>query len=473
MATDQDQPRRGLLDRYPLYTKLAFLILLILLSTIPLAMIRGLVLERQLLSRTVAHEVSSSWGGEQRIVGPVLIVPYTETSKREVVNPHKKEPSDPDFIEKEIVEKKFLFALPEHLTIDGEVTPKTRYRGIYEVRLYTAQTAFSGRFAKPDFAALGIENPIEVHWDRARVVIQISDLTGSLNAIALQWGDASLPFAASGQGNQVFASLPNLDRPGPWPAAFSFQVDLNGSGSLGFLPLGQSTEVALRSAWPHPGFTGAFLPKVSEIDDKGFTARWEVSHLARRLPQQWTSDTANAPHLMQAAQHRGLTTRLVDPVDHYLKVERSVKYGLLFVVLVGAALTILEIVSGGRLHFVQYGMIAAALLIFYLLFLSLSEVFGFSPAYLVAAAASVMLIALYTARIMGSLRHGGLVAFLLSVIYGYLYWTLRSEDYALLSGSLVLFVALAAAMYVTRNVDWHALGRSVARSSPSGRATEA
>ncbi len=459
MTRGEETPRRGFVERYRLYFKLAFLILLVLLSVIPLAMIEGVVNERQHLSYAVAREVSGSWGGEQRIVGPVLIVPFTETRKEQVANPDRTEPGDPYFIEKEVTERKHLFLLPETLTIDGTLTPKTRYRGIYPVRLYTAETSFAGRFARPDFTTLGIENPIEIHWDRAKAELLISDLTGSLNAVMLDWNGAALPFATGQDGMQVRAFLPNLERADTWPAAFSFQVDLNGSRSLGFLPLGQSTEVTLRSSWPHPGFTGAFLPKVSEIGAEGFLARWEVSHLARGLPQQWAAKAGTAREIMDMARHRGLTTRLVDPVDHYLKVERSVKYGLLFVVLVSGALMILETVSGGRLHFVQYGMIAAALFVFYLLFLSLSEIVGFTPAYAVAAGASTLLIALYSGKIMASARQGGLVGALLAVIYGYLYLTLRSEDYALLSGSFVLFAALAAAMYATRNVDWHRLGR--------------
>lgn len=458
--------------RLQVYLKIGFLLLLVLGSLIPLEMVRGLVLERQGLSFSVKQEVSATWGRDQQIIGPVLTVPFQEKRVVQVRNPKKD--AEPAFVEKVVFDDHRLHLLPEVLDIDAEAASSVRRRGIYEVPLYTARTRFSGSFGRPDLEALGIGPEDKVLWDKARIEVYVTDLSGSLNAISLTWDGRELPFrldaAAVAGASRIVAPLAGLRPDRGAVSDFAFDVDLNGSGSFGVLPLGKTTEMSLTSSWPHPGFTGGALPSDAEISAQGFTADWQVSHFARQIPQQWRSDLMPVETLVQQAYDKGLLTRLVEPVDHYLKAERSVKYGVLFVVLVCTLLFGFEVMAGGRVHFVQYGLIVAALCIFFLLLLSLSEILGFAAAYAIAAALSVTLVALYVAKVAGGWRRGGLVTGLLAGIYGYLYITLQSEDHAMMMGSLLLFAALAALMFATRNVDWYGLGAEVQRRAPISQA---
>ena len=464
--------------KFQVYLKIGFLLLLVLGSLIPLDMVRSLVLERQGLSFSVKQEVSATWGQDQRIVGPILMIPFEEKRITQVRNPIKD--AEPAYIDKVVFDRYRLYLLPEALTIDAEASTSIRKRGIYEVPLYTARTQFTGSFGRPDLEALGIGPEDRVLWDKARIEVFVSDLSGSLNAVSLNWGGKEVPFrldAAEVAGaSRIVAPLAALGLERAQSSDFSFDIDLNGSGSLGVLPLGKATEMSLASSWPHPGFTGSALPSDSEITTEGFTAQWQVSHFARQIPQQWRNDLMQVESLVQQAYTKGLLTRLVEPVDHYLKAERSVKYGVLFVVLVCALLFGFEVMAGGRVHFVQYGLIVAALCIFFLLLLSLSEVLGFAAAYAIAAILSVTLIAFYVAKVAGGWRRGGIVTATLAGIYAYLYITLQSEDHAMMMGSLLLFAALAALMFTTRNVDWYRLGSEVQRravTSQAGRSGQA
>jgi inner membrane protein len=147
-------------------------------------------------------------------------------------------------------------------------------------------------------------------------------------------------------------------------------------------------------------------------------------------------------------------------VDFYLQAERSVKHGALLVVLILAAIFVFEVVAPVRIHLFQYALVGFALCLFYLLLLSLSEVIGFFAAYASAAVMSTALITLYVAGVLASRKRALLIAGVLTAVYGYLYVVLQLEALALVSGALGLFVALAAVMYATRNVDWYALGRA-------------
>lgn len=464
--------------RLQIYFKTGFLFLLVLGSLIPLEMVRSLVLERQGLSDAVKQEVSATWGQDQRIVGPILMVPFEEKRIVQVPNPDK-DATQP-FVDKVVFDQRRFYLLPEALEITADAASSVRRRGIYEVPLYTLRSRFSGSFAGPDPEALGIGPDDRVLWDKARIEVYVADLSGSLNAISLDWAGRQVPFRLDSTevagSSRIVAPLAALAEARRWPADFSFEVDLNGSGSFGVLPVGKTTRMTLTSSWPHPGFTGSVLPAASEITPEGFTADWEVSHFARQLPQQWRSDLIEVHGVVQQSYAKGLVTRLIEPVDHYLKAERSVKHGVLFVVLVCAVIFAFEVMAGGRVHFIQYGLIAAVLCIFFLLLLSLSEVLGFTAAYATAAVLSLALIALYVTKAAGGRRRGGGVALLLTGIYGYLYITLESEDHALLLGSFLLFGALAAVMFATRNLDWYALGGAVQRrasTSQAGRSDQA
>jgi inner membrane protein len=446
--------------RHQSYVKIAILGLLVAASLLPLQSIRGLILERQETSIAAEEDIVGSWGGEQRIVGPVLVVPLTMgPTNRDVTS------SDMDTgityaddgggskIDR-------LFITPESLSIDVELRPQVRRRGIYETLLYTAEATISGAFAPPDLEALGIGDNGRWQWDEARIEVYVFDNRGIIDASNLDWNGVLLPFqAGKSENSELVASLPPLAfAQATRPLSFSFKLDLKGSRSFGFTPLGGKTAATIRSPWPHPSFYGGFPPIETSVTDDGFEARWELSRFERELKRAWLGNDDTIERIRLRTTIRGALVALIDPVDHYLKSERSVKYGILFVILVSSVLFVFEIVSGARVHPIQYGMVAAALCLFFLLLLSLSEAIGFDAGYLVAAGLTVALLSFYIAGVLRSRRRGAALAGLLAVVYGYMYLTLRSEDHALLLGSVLLFGVLAGAMIVTRRLDWYAVG---------------
>ncbi|MEM7224204.1 MAG: cell envelope integrity protein CreD [Pseudomonadota bacterium] len=443
-------PALGLLARHQGTLKLAVIGLIVLLSLYPLHRIHEIVRERQATSHQVEQEIAEVWGGAQEIVGPILAVPIALDPQGVMPDPNGRGVGQ---------KPRTLFVLPESLTIDSRIEPEVRARGIYEAILYRSQSAFSGSFGRPDLGALGLEEE-DLQWDQAWLEVRISDLRGLVDVQEVTWNDAALELGLAAPGRPaVTAALPASGAAeGTWPARFAITLSLNGSQALAFLPLGQQSEVALASPWPHPSFAGDLLPGESTIDGAGFTARWSLSRFHRSLADAWVQSADDPGALLKSANLRQIAVRLVEPVNHYLMSERSVKYGLLFVALVSAVLFVFEAVAGARVHPVQYVMVAAALCLFFLLLLSLSEVIGFSAGYAVAAGLTTTLLAGYVTSVLKSRRRGAALGGLLLLVYGTLYLTLRSEDHALLLGSSLLFVALALAMFATRKIDWYALG---------------
>ena len=144
------------------------------------------------------------------------------------------------------------------------------------------------------------------------------------------------------------------------------------------------------------------------------------------------------------------------PVEGHRMVERSLKYSVLILTLVFTAFFLFETLAGLKLHAVHYGLVGAALCLFYLALLALGEVLTPGQAFVGAAVASSLLITLYSVSILRSSVRASLIAGLLAGEYGVLYVVLRMENFALLAGTTALFVVLAALMYFTRNVDWFA-----------------
>jgi inner membrane protein len=419
---------------------------LILLLMIPLAMVGMLVGEREATRFVVEREVAEKWGGDQLLVGPILSVPYryrTFGPNGEVLS--------------HVGHTRFL---PAILDIEGDVRPEIRYRGIYEVALYDVGLRWTGEFERPDPGIWKI--PAEdVLWDEAVLVVGIPDLRGIKRAVVARWGDEALTFepgpgAVALCASGIHARILHLEEAAPGERVpFSFELDLNGSRELLFSPLGKETRLSLTSTWPSPSFTGQFLPDSREVRPNGFTAEWNISYLTRPFPQEWKDNEVTADLLAQWTS--GVS--LFQPVDSYTKTSRTTKYGILFLFMTFAVYFLFEILGRLRIHPFQYLLVGFALCLFYLLLLSLSEHLGFGKAYLVASAGTVGLIAAYSGSVLGSFRRAAAIGAGLAGLYAYLYVLLQLEDYALVLGSLGLFALLAAAMALTRRVDWYAVGR--------------
>jgi inner membrane protein len=426
-----------------------FLGLILLLFLIPLALIRGLVEERESYRRAAEDELIAQWGGEQTLAGPFLVVPYVrrqQDEKGQVL---------------EYTEQAFF--LPEELEAVVEAKPQKRRRGIYEVTLYTARLHLTGSFrpSSPGAFAAWRVAPQDVRWQEAFLALELPSPRGLADRVRLAWsldgrgletdfhaGTALLGlFEGRAEAGGIRAPLASARAGG----RFTLELRLKGGRSLSFLPLGRQTRVRMSSPWPAPRFSGAFLPASRELLSSGFQAEWYVVSLSRGYPQAWRQGEVG-PAALEASR---FGVDLMVPVDAYQKVLRSVKYGVLFVLLPFLVFFLFELFSARRVHAMQYLLVGFAECLFYLLLLSVSEHLGFGATYLAAAVATVGLIAFYAGFALGDRRRGLLLAPVLAAAYAFLYAALQSEDYALLIGSLGLFAILAAVMVLTRRVDWY------------------
>jgi inner membrane protein len=422
-------------------------LILILLS--PVSMITGLVGERQHTHDSAVEEVSAKWGFAQTIGGPVLTVPYLVHIR-----------VDSNDVRTETRQAHFL---PHDLRVEGTVVPEIRYRGLYRVILYTAALRISGDFARPDFARLGIAES-DIVWKDAALSVGVTDMRGIRDSVPVTWGEQRFRTEPGVRETGVFDRGVNASVPesaGWLPEAkrsFTVVVNVNGSRDLSFLPVGKETTVRLTSAWQHPSFGGAFLPDQRDISANGFSASWKVLDLNRGFPMQWTGSLGS-----QDSSAFGVT--LVQPVDRFQKVTRATKYAALFVTLTFLAFLMVEVMRKKRLHPMQYLMVGLAVVLFYALVLSLSEHVPFAAAYLTAAAATVGLVCGYARAVVKEWSAALWIGGLLTSLYVYLYVLLQLEDYALLIGTLGLFVILGSVMFLTRKVDWYAISLKTADSS--------
>jgi inner membrane protein len=438
--------------------KLGLVGALILLLLVPLLIVHGLIMERESRAREVRADVGRTWGPEQRINGPFLVVPYTV--RTEIVQGEKR-------IE-QVQERRAIFT-PEAVRIEGRTEARTLRRSIFEVPVYAARMRLSGRFATPRITDAA-SDVVAVRWREAAVVVGLSGVSGLKEAAVLRIaGSTDIPFSPSlGMPNArttgiharlEAAAAQLMPTPDEGLRAFEFAADLafNGSVAIEAAPVAKDTVVAVTSDWPHPSFAGAFLPDERRIGADGFTATWRVPHLARSVPEAWSSSDAGIERMAPFS----FGVRLIAPVDFYTLVNRATKYGLLLVTIIFMLVFTLELTSARPVHWVQYLFTGLALVLFYVLLLSLAEHIGFARAYLLSTAATGIMLATYIGMVMQSRRHGLIALAALTATYGLLYLVLQLEDYALLAGALLGFAGLATVMFATLRVDW------------SGKATEA
>jgi inner membrane protein len=333
--------------------------------------------------------------------------------------------------------------------------------------VYRSQLHFAGEFVLPEAAGLGLAC-LDPTPTSATVLFGVGDNRGIDSLSPLDWPGGALAWSPGGVGacfwaHGVRARLERLDLAPGSRLPFGFDLALRGSQALELLPTGRETRIALRSAWRSPSFSGSFLPTRRSLGPDGFAADWAVSPFARSFPQQWSGDQPPAE-----IGDSALGVELAVPVDGYLQTERSLKYALLVVGLTFLVCFLLELAAASRLHPMNYLLVGAALAIFYLLLLALSEQTGFATAYGLAAAAVTLLLAGYVGAVLGSFGRGAALGVTLAGSYGGLYVLLGREEYALLVGSIATLAALAATMWLTRGIDWRTA--FAARAQPAGPA---
>jgi inner membrane protein len=445
-TSEKSQPPAKSGERLALKSIIITVLILVLWAAVLL--IQGLIDERQSRQQEAISEVSSKWGQQQTLSGPVLTIPYIEYEK----NPDAREGGDPYL---KVI--RYAHFLPEGLEVDGKLYPEKRYRGIYEVVVYNSAIQMKGKFSSPDLGALNIQKE-NILYDDAFVSIGINDLRGIEEEVSLQWNSEKVSLNPGIACNDVLASgvstpvtLLKTDT-AKTSYDFALNLKLKGSQTMYFTPLGKETSIRLSAGWGTPSFDGSFLPDTRTVSDSSFTANWKVLHLNRNYPQSWKG---GAYDIGSSA----FGVNLLTPVDNYQKSTRTVKYAIMIIMLTFVVIFFIEILNQRMIHPFQYILIGLGLCIFYSLLIAISEHTSFNFSYLVSCAATIGLIAAYAKSVFKDNKLVALVAGVLTILHGYIFSLIQLEDYALLMGSIGLFIVLALMMYYSRKIDWYNLSR--------------
>lgn len=417
-----------------LTTKIVIVAVLTLLMLIPIGMVKSLIQEREGNKLAEQTEMSNRWGGRQLLTGPVLVLPLKK-----------------DINEKGIASS-FIYYLPDEYKVTGDIKPEERTRGIQKILSYQSAMHFEGKFVSPDCSKLGIDQST-ILWDEAYVVMGISNLQGVKNKIVFNLNGSPQEILANVGDNDLIRSgvmvkMPLSSADMGKSYNFDFDLVLNGTDGLHFLPIGKQTSVHLKSTWKSVAYTGDYVPtEKSDIKD-GIDAQWDIFDYNRSYTQMWVGKNDSF-----GSNKLGLDLLL--PVDHYQKTMRAVKYAIMFIALTFLVFFMVELLSKKRIHPVQYLLVSFALILFYSLLLALSEHIGFDWSYLVSALAIVLLITAYSHSIFKSKKETVFMGIFLSGLYVFLYVVIQLEDMALLLGSIGLFIALATVMFVSRKINWY------------------
>ncbi|MBT8054029.1 MAG: cell envelope integrity protein CreD [Gammaproteobacteria bacterium] len=417
--------------------KLLFVGLLSLSMLVPLSMIGSVVRDRQTLQTKAENTIANRWGGVQTIGGLVALLqrPVMLTDARQ-----------------SRTQTAWSARVLTDLEVTADLVTEHRYLGIYEAPVYTARLAISGLIDWTLLEQLQPEGDL-VFWlplSDVRGVRQVSALT--LDGLKI---DAMPLSTHSDRISGLQFTIAAKDRKHrSADARYLLELQLVGSGSLQFLPMADTTQVDLAADWPHPEFIGQFLPAERSVADAGTRARWQLLGLNRPYGDQWPVADMSFDQLRDAA----FGMRLETPVDGYQRSERSVKYGFLFITLTFFTLFLFEVMTGRPLHPVPYVLTGAALAVFYLVLLALSEYLPFAGAFTVAAGLLVGIVTPYMVAVLHERRNGYRVGLMMALTYGLLYVLVTAQHAALLLGSLALLLAIAALMFLTRDVDWYGYG---------------
>lgn len=428
---------------------------LTLLLLIPLFFIQDLIYERADRQEDVIKEINQKWGNEVLLYGPTLKIPYKWYTEKTLTNQLTKKTYT------ETTETiKYAYFFPSVLDIKSNINPEEKNRGIYKTAVYNSQIKLKGNFTTPDFKTNEI-NPKHILWDKAKLIVNTSNLKGVTTAklnfnnlehgfISTYNGNNSNTYNQIGMHTLETKHLKALNAKS-FEKTMAFEIDfkIKGSKQIRFIPIGKTTKTHMTSNWKDANFFGDFLPY---NDDKktnnGFDAKWTILDLNRPFAQQYFG---HLPKLQEFAY--GVSFMI--PVDEYTKSERSVKYGFLVISLTFLLFFLIQTLSKINIHPFQYLMIGLALTMFYTLLISISEHSNYLKAYLIAGISVITVITLYSKSILNTWKFPTFIGGALVALYTFIYVIIQLENYALIVGSVGLFIILTAVMYVSRKIDWN------------------
>lgn len=419
-----------------------------------LQMIEFKIEERNQYRYTAKTTIAQGWSNSQLVVSPILQLTLRKKFSREVFDKNLKA-----YVTKEFTEQWHELHLPETLTINGGIELQERYKGIYKIPVYETALSINGQFPV-------LEN-IKHKIINAQIIASFSDMRGISSIPTLSWNNNSLPFETGKDaqllGDYISAKITNFDP--KKTHSFSMKTKLRGLDDLSFVPAGKQVSVALESAWQHPYFIGRYLPDSRTINESGFSADWNMSEFATSI-QQTISACVDNGECSTALYGNSFGVGMHNPIDIYQKTDRSLKYAFLFILLTFVVFCLFETIKRVQIHPIQYALVGAALALFYLLLIALSEHINFAIAYLIATISCVGLVFFYLIYVFHNRSTALTISTGMLSLYGMLYMILKSEDYALLMGSVLTFLSLGGLMVATRHINWYKLTQKTDADTP-------
>jgi inner membrane protein len=423
--------------------------LLTLALLIPLLFVQELIIERSQRQKEVVNEVSELWGKEVSFYGPILKIPYRSYKEVTIVDTKTKQTS----IQRD-ASIEYAYFFPEKLNNTSNIKKNTSLkRGIYNNVVFTADMHFDGNFNKPNFEKLGIKEE-DIIWEKAAIIVKTTNLKSIKSDLKIKLNSTPLAFESIPVDDDYYGTLQtgnfnpktisNTDS-----INFEFTMQYNGSDSVGFIPIGKTTSVSIDSDWESPSFNGTFAANNStkKIGKTGFHADWKILDINRSFSQQYINKIPNLGDY-------SFGVKLIETVDEYQQNERASKYGFLVIGLTFLIFFLIQSISKINIHIFQYTMIGIALIMFYTLLISITEHSSFTIAYTIAGSSVVALITFYSISILKNRKFPMFIGASLTVLYTFIFVIIQLEDYALLVGSIGLFLILAAVMYFSRKIDW-------------------
>jgi inner membrane protein len=411
-------------------------------TILPNLFISNLIEERQQRQDGVLQELTRTWGPEQSLYTPTLVIPYQAGDRP----------------------RQYVKIAPTRLDLSADLAPEERKRGLFHATVYSAKVDMAGAFVIPaesrlrDFVA---DKDGRFLWSDATIAFGTpTSLTGlraadniTIDGNVTQWmpclealrQDAACKGAALVLANAPISPAVTANT----RIAFKGGVSLRGTGSFNVQFAGKEMAAKFNSPWPSPSFTGNTLPDNSSVAADGFEAKWQIIEFGS--PRITAAST-----IMDQQMWKGSTigVDLIEATPIYRMITRVAKYGLLFVVLSFATYFFFEVLSKLQIHVVQYGLLGLSLSLFSLLLLSLAEPIGYLNGYLTAAGMVLLQSTLYTAAVSRRFMPTLMFAAMLSSLFGFLYVLLGLETYSLLIGAVALFIVVSALMVLTQMVKW-------------------
>ena len=425
----------------PLFWKITTLIGCIVLLSLPLMMVRELINERADYRSEVVDAIEQSTSGSQKLAGPLIAIPITETLTR--MENQKEVNYQRNWV---------YYWLPESLAVTGKQTVESRRVGIYSGQVWHNALQIKASFDPLRLAALRKTNIV---LGQPRLVVSVGDARGigAIHAPEVNGNVLSVEpgLGISGDGAGIHMPMPALAEDNK-PLEIAFSLDLNGTGEFSLVPLGRNSELQLTSNWPHPGFLGSFLPTKREVNAAGYRAHWQSSWFANDMGSYFKDDMEIPWSRLPA-----FSADVMSLADQYQLTDRATKYAILLIGLTFMAFFVFESLTRRPLHPMQYLLVGLSLVLFYLVLLALSEHIGFTAAWLAASLSGAVMNGIYLQAVLRGWRNSLLFVAALLLLDGVMWFLLHSEDSALLLGTGVLALALSVLMFLTRRVDWYAL----------------